>query len=87
MQLTTHSPSKVLQMEVSQLNEHHTPAAETELVAETSMPVKGKQPSTSAEDVNHSCSHDKLPKKCWDLGRTNSPTSARRGDGLEYIRI
>ena len=24
---------------------------------------------------------------CWDLGRTNSPTSARRGDGLEFIRI
>ena len=24
---------------------------------------------------------------CWDLGRTNSPTSARRGDGLGYIRI
>ena len=24
---------------------------------------------------------------CWDLGRTNSPTSARRGDGLENIKI
>ena len=24
---------------------------------------------------------------CWDLGRTNSLTSARRGDGLRYIRI
>jgi len=24
---------------------------------------------------------------CWDLGRTNSLTSARRGDGLGYIRI
>ena len=24
---------------------------------------------------------------CWDLGRTNSPTSARRGDGLGHIRI
>ena len=24
---------------------------------------------------------------CWDLGRTNSPTSARRGNNLEYIRI
>ena len=24
---------------------------------------------------------------CWDLGRTNSPTSARRGDGLGFIRI
>jgi len=24
---------------------------------------------------------------CWDLGRTNSPTSARHGDGLGYIRI
>ena len=24
---------------------------------------------------------------CWDLGRTNSPTSVRRGDGLGYIRI
>ena len=24
---------------------------------------------------------------CWNLGRTNSLTSARRGDGLEYIRI
>ena len=24
---------------------------------------------------------------CWDLGRTNSPISARRGDGLEFIRI
>ena len=24
---------------------------------------------------------------CWDLDRTNSPTSARRGDGLENIRI
>ena len=24
---------------------------------------------------------------CWDLGRTNSPTSARRGDGLGYIKI
>ena len=23
----------------------------------------------------------------WDLGRTNSPTSARHGDGLGYIRI
>ena len=23
----------------------------------------------------------------WDLGRTNSPTSVRRGDGLGYIRI
>ena len=22
---------------------------------------------------------------CWDLGRTNSPTSARRGDDLGYI--
>ena len=22
---------------------------------------------------------------CWDLGRTNSPTSDRRGDGLGYI--
>ena len=26
-------------------------------------------------------------ENCWDLGRTNSPTSARREDGLEYIRI
>ena len=24
---------------------------------------------------------------CWDLSRTNSPTSARHGDGLGYIRI
>ena len=24
---------------------------------------------------------------CWDLGRTNSSTSARRGDGLGNIRI
>ena len=24
---------------------------------------------------------------CWDLGRTNSPRSARRGDGLGFIRI
>ena len=24
---------------------------------------------------------------CWNLGRTNSLTSARRGDGLRYIRI
>ena len=24
---------------------------------------------------------------CWDLGRTNSHTSARRGDGLGFIRI
>ena len=24
---------------------------------------------------------------CWDLGRTNSLTSARRGNGLGYIRI
>ena len=24
---------------------------------------------------------------CWDLGRTNSPTSARRENGLENIRI
>ena len=24
---------------------------------------------------------------CWDLGRTNSPTSARHGDGIGYIRI
>ena len=24
---------------------------------------------------------------CWDLGQTNSPTSARRGDGLGFIRI
>ena len=24
---------------------------------------------------------------CWDLGRTNSPTSARYEDGLKYIRI
>ena len=24
---------------------------------------------------------------CWDLGRTNSLTSARHGDGLENIRI
>jgi len=24
---------------------------------------------------------------CWDLGRTNSPTSARRGDSHGYIRI
>ena len=29
----------------------------------------------------------KQEKQCWDLGRINSPTSARRGDGLEYIRI
>ena len=25
--------------------------------------------------------------RCRDLGRTNSPTSARRGDGLGFIRI
>ena len=30
---------------------------------------------------------DSVTKGCWDLGRTNSPTSARRGDGLEFIRI
>jgi len=24
---------------------------------------------------------------CWDLGRTNSLTSARHGDGLEFIKI
>ena len=24
---------------------------------------------------------------CWDLGRTNSPISARHGDSLGYIRI
>jgi len=24
---------------------------------------------------------------CWDLGRTNSPTSARHEDGLGYIKI
>ena len=24
---------------------------------------------------------------CWNLGRTNSPTSARHEDGLGYIRI
>ena len=24
---------------------------------------------------------------CWDLDRTNNPTSARHGDGLGYIRI
>ena len=24
---------------------------------------------------------------CWDLDRTNSPTSVRHGDGLGYIRI
>jgi len=22
---------------------------------------------------------------CWDLGRTNSPTSVRHGDGLGYV--
>jgi len=26
-------------------------------------------------------------RDCWDLGRTNSPTSAKHGDGLRYIRI
>ena len=29
----------------------------------------------------------RMNKICWDLGRINSPTSARRGDGLENIRI
>ena len=24
---------------------------------------------------------------CWDLGRTNGPTSARHGDGFGFIRI
>ena len=24
---------------------------------------------------------------CWDLGRTNSPTSARHEDSFRYIRI
>ena len=28
-----------------------------------------------------------LGENCWDLGRTNSPTSVKRGDGLRYIRI
>ena len=28
-----------------------------------------------------------LVNLCWDLGRINSPTSARRGDGLGFIRI
>jgi len=27
------------------------------------------------------------PLMCWDLSRTNCPTSARYGDGFEYIRI
>jgi len=26
-------------------------------------------------------------RDCWDLGRTNSPTSARHRDGLGFIRI
>ena len=25
--------------------------------------------------------------ECWDLGQTNSPTSARHGDDLGFIRI
>jgi len=24
---------------------------------------------------------------CWDLDRTNSPTSARHGDGLELLHL
>ena len=28
-----------------------------------------------------------LEGDCWDLGRTNSPTLARHGDDLGFIRI
>ena len=46
--------------------------------------------------VEHMCSkcEDELTGRlfiregdCQDLGRTNSPTSARHGDGLGFIRI
>ena len=37
--------------------------------------------------IHNDISYYKLYISCWDLGRTNSPTSARREDGHGYIRI
>ena len=42
---------------------------------------------TNRYNVYKSKENAKKKGNCWDLGRTNSLTSARRGDGLGYIRI
>jgi len=36
---------------------------------------------------HQSCMQHTRYQVCWDLGWINSPTSTRRGDGFEYIRI
>jgi len=48
---------------------------------------KATHPNTRGKKrETHECNM-KIGTWCWDLGQTNSPTSARRGDGFGYIRI
>ena len=39
------------------------------------------------EDKSYRQKSDMKEKYCWDLGQTKSPTLARHGDGLKFIRI
>ena len=59
------------------------PSQKTSLLGGVAQILINPRPSPRLADVGDSL----FEGDCWNLGRTNSPTSARRGDGLGFTRI